>query len=193
MLNSFNIKSDLERLSGLGVRPETIAIAMMAIGLSRKLDGVFGQFGDKRTRHGRAKLLLTPVPVLEELALLFRALPPDTPTKHYPQPAQVISDLKSLSSVYGWGEWLYEFLGANSVFEVSRFALASLVHEVTGKFLDREVSGLTGAALFDDEYDETRHRVWRIDNYKRLRRSVPIATRLLIAFNTVVSKQTPSS
>lgn len=182
--NSFNIKPDIERLVSLGVRPQTIAIAMMGIKLSLQFDGMFGQFGDKRTRRRRARALLAPLPVLKELADMMGELPADK----IPRPAKIMADLRFLSSMLGWGEWLYEFLGANSFFEVSKFAFASLVREVTGKFYDREVSSLTGAALRSADYDENRHRVWRISNYKRLQGNVPIATRLLAALNIVVSQ-----
>lgn len=146
--NSFNIKPDIERLVNLGIRPQTIAIAMMGIKLSRQFDGMFSQFGDKRTRQRRTRALLAPLPVLKELAKMMGELPPEL--RHadkFPHPTKIISDLNFLSSVLGWGEWIYEFLGANSLFEASKFAFASLVREVTGKFHDREVSSLTGALL----------------------------------------------
>ncbi len=191
--NSFNIEPDVERLISMGIRPQTIAIAMMGIKLSLQFDGMFGQFGNKRTRQRRARALLAPLPVLQELAEIMGELPPELPGAYkFPSPAKTISDLKFLSSSLGWGEWLYEFLGANSLFEVSKFALASLVREVTGKFHDREVSTLTGAALRSADYDENRHRVWRISNYKRLQGNAPIATRILVALNIVVSQPKPS-
>ena len=191
---TFDINSDVERLGTLGARRETLAIGMMLIKVSRQFDGMFDQFGDKRHRRRRAKALLTPVPVLEELGKLFGDVSADLrESRYFPDPARAISDLHILSYLYRGGEWLSELLGANSLFEVSRFALASLVHDVTGKFRDREVSKLTGAALFDYDYDENRHRVWRINNYKRLQESIPIATRFLVAFNTVVSPHESSS
>jgi hypothetical protein len=193
-LESFHISSDVERLATFGTRPETLAIAMMVIRVSRQFDGMFSEFGDKRIRHRRLKALLTPIPVLEELGRMFGDVSPELrESRYFPYPARVISDLNNLSYLCRGGEWLSEILGAKCLFEVSRFALASLVHDVTGKFRDREMSKLTGAALLDYDYDENRHRVWRIDNYKRLNESIPIATRLLVAFNTVVSQSDPSS
>src|SRR5258708_4560568 len=56
--DSFYIKPDIERLVGLGVRPQTIALAMTGIRLSLQLDGMFCQFGDKRTRLRPANALL---------------------------------------------------------------------------------------------------------------------------------------
>jgi hypothetical protein len=190
---SFNIESDIERLVDLGIRRETIAMAMMAIKLSPQFDGMFGALGDKRTRRRRARTLLSPVPVLQDLEALFGKAPDELPTDKVPNPTKLISELRLLSSMFTWGEWLYEFLGANSLFEISRFALASLVFEVSGKFLDREVSNLVGASLRDYDYDENRHRVWRISNYERLQRNVPIATRVLVALNTVVTQSKSSS
>jgi hypothetical protein len=185
-LESFNIHPDIDRLEGLGIRRETVAIAMMAIKLAPHFDDMFGSLGDKRTRRRRAKTLLSPIPVLQDLAAIFGKPPAELPMDKIPNPTKLISELKFFSSIFNWGEWLYEFLGVNSLFEVSRFALASLVFEITGKFLDREVSNLVGASLGDYDYDENRHRVWRISNYERLQRNAPIATRLLVALNTVV-------
>lgn len=109
--NSFNIKPDIERLVSLGVKPQTIAIAMMGIRLSLGLDGMFSQFGDKRTRRRRARTLLAPLPVLEELANMMGELPPELPAADkFPRPAKIISDLRFLSLSLDWGEWLYEFL-----------------------------------------------------------------------------------
>jgi hypothetical protein len=186
--DGFNIKSDVDRLLGLGISREMIAVTMWAIRHSPRFDGEFGKLGGKRARHRRAKMLLRPIPVLQELAAIFGEIPEGISLQDVPAPRKVISDLEALSSVFTWGEWLYGFLGANSLFEVSRFALASLVHEVAGKFLDREVSSLTGAALREGDYDENRHRVWRIDNYNRLEQNVPFATRLMVAANAVASQ-----
>jgi hypothetical protein len=95
--------------------------------------------------------------------------------------------LKLLSAIFELGEFTYESLGVNHLLEVSKFALASLVRETTGRYLDRLVSNLISAALNDYDYDENRHRIWRIDNYERLQQSVPIVTGILVALNTVIA------
>ena len=182
---SFNIERDVERLEQLGVKRPTLTLAMFAIRLSKQLDDSFGQFGDKRTRDRQQRALLAPVPVLREMTKLFgqeSELPAGTP-----HPAKAMSELETLAAIPTWGDKVYEFFGTNSLYEVSRFALASLVYGITGKYLDREVSSLTAAALHADDYDETRQRVWRITNYKRLEASVPVATRVLLAVNKVAS------
>jgi hypothetical protein len=183
---SYNIERDVERLEKSGVKRSTLTLAMFAIGLSKQFDDAFRQFGDKRTRDRQKRTLLAPIPVLREMTKLFGEQPVNS-VPNTPHPAKAISQLETLAAMPSWGEKVYEFFGTNSLYEVSRFALASLVYEITGKYLDREVSSLTAAALHADDYDETRHRVWRITNYERLQATVPIATRLLLAVNKVAS------
>jgi len=183
------ITNDIDRLKMLGVKREPIALSMTFIKFAPRLDASFARLGSKRERRKRAKALLTSVPVLNELATIIGDVPALL-WKEIPDPSRIASELKMLSSMLTWGAYLYEVLGANSFLEVSKFALASLVHAITGKYLDREVSNLTGAALDDAEYDETRHRVWRITNYERLQANIPIVTRVLISLNTVLPDPT---
>ena len=85
------------------------------------------------------------------------------------------------------GELLFEVLEANSLTEIAKFALAATVNSATGRFYDREVSALTGAALQKSDYDETAHRVWRIRNFDRLAKTpARFAVVLLETLNDVV-------
>lgn len=186
--NRPDIESDVERLQSLGVRRESIAIAMMLIKFSPSFDNSFAQFGDARERRQRAQRMLAPVTDLRDLAKLLGDIPPLV-SDRIPNPSRIASELKLFASILDWGEFIYDSLGANHLEEVSKFGLASLVYERTGKFLDRAVGNLVWAALGRRRgYDETRHRVWRVNNYKRLQQNVPVLTQLLIALNAVVSQ-----
>jgi hypothetical protein len=179
-----DIVRDLQRLHSLGVRREPVAVAMQAVKFSSFLDNSFAQFGNKRQRRQQAKRLLTPVQELRDFAKLFGD-PPALVYKLIPNPAKIAVELELLCSILNWGVLLYESLGVNHFLEASKFGLASLVREKTGMFLDREVSNLISMALGNYNYDETRHRVWRIDNYERLQRNAPIVTRSLLALNSL--------
>jgi hypothetical protein len=188
-LEAYPISADIARLDSLGVRSESISVAMRAINVSPFLDKSLAQLGNKRQRNQRAKRLTSSVDELRSLAVLL-GVPSPLSWQEIPNPSIIASELELLSSMLSWGHLIYDFLGANHLLEVSKFALSSLVHEKTGRYLDREVSNLICAALDDCDYDETRHRVWRADNYKRLQQSVPVATRILVALNSAVSVQT---
>jgi hypothetical protein len=58
-------------------------------------------------------------------------------------------------------ELFLEALDANSGEEIAKYTLVSAVRRITGKYHDREVSGIMGAFLGRNDYDETAHRVWR--------------------------------
>jgi hypothetical protein len=182
-LNEYQISTEITRLNSLGVKPESISVAMRAIRISPFLDKSLARLGNKRQRDRRAKRLLSSVDELRNLAIL---LGDDSALiwQEIPNPSIIASELELLSSMLGWGHIVYDFLGANHLLEVSKFALSSLVRETTGMFLDREVSNLICAALDTGDYDESRHRVWRADNYKRLQQNVPVVTRILIALNS---------
>jgi hypothetical protein len=185
-LNRPDLVPDLQRLQSLGVRREPVAIAMMVIKFSPSFDNAFAQFGDSRERRQRAQRILVPVADLRDISKLIGDIPPLI-SDRIPNPSRIASELKFLASIFDWGEFIYDSLGANHLEEVSKFGLASLVYEKTGMFLDRAVGNLIWAALGRHGYDETRHRVWRIDNYERLQQNVPMVTQALTALNAVLS------
>lgn len=185
-LERFYISKDVLRLEGLGLSPQALAVAIKAIALSPSFDQSFACFGNKRQRKQKAKQLLTPLPVLPGLAKIFGDIPP-LMMGQIPSPSHIASELRILSSMLSWSDLIYNSLGTNSLLEASKFGLAGLVRGKTGNYLDREVSNLTYAALNDPNYDENRHRVWRISNYSRLQQNVPFIQRFLLALNDVVS------
>jgi hypothetical protein len=59
-MNRPDIMADVERLQSLGVRRETMAMAMMVIKFSPVFDNSFAQLGGTRERRRRAKRMLAP-------------------------------------------------------------------------------------------------------------------------------------
>jgi hypothetical protein len=187
LLKDFHITADIQRLVEWGINKETLNVSLFFINLAPMLDYFFKEmFGDKRTRLRNARSLATAAAVLENMSKLVPGMP-DTFGK-IPSLDITANGVKHYASMLVWGETAYEFIGANSLVEVTKYALAGLVKNKTGKFHDREVSALTGAALQKFDYDETAHRVWRIRNYGRLEKSFPIAPRFLHAFDNALSQ-----
>jgi hypothetical protein len=188
LLKEFHIDADIQRLVDWGINKETLNLSLFFINLAPALDYFLkDMFGNKRTRHRNAKSLATAARVLESMSKLLPGMP-DT-FGNIPNFDSTANGVKHYASMLVWGEMIYEFIGANSIVEVTKYALAGLVKSKTGKFHDREVSALTGAALQKFDYDETAHRVWRIRTYKRLDKSFPIAPRFLHAFDDVLSRE----
>ena len=187
LLGEYHIEQDVDRLNALGVKKETLALAMMLINMSPSFDYFFKEmFGDKRVRLRQARSLETAASVLESMAKLIPDMPEMLPDK-IPNLSSAAKAVRSYSAMLTWGEVIYAFMGASSIVEVAKYALAGLVRRTTGKFHDREVSALTGAALQRFEYDETAHRVWRIRAYQRLEKSFPVAPLFFQALNDVLS------
>jgi hypothetical protein len=188
LLKDFHITADIQKLMDWGINKETLNVSLFFINLAPMLDYLFKEmFGDKRTRLRNARSLATAAAVLENMSKLVPGMP-DTFGK-VPSLDSTANGVKHYASMLVWGETIYEFIGANSIVEVTKYALAGLVKNKTGKFHDREVSALTGAALQKYDYDETAHRVWRIRTYKRLEKSFPIAPRFLHAFDDVLWRE----
>jgi hypothetical protein len=196
LLSDFNIQGDVDKLSNRGIAIQTIALAMMAINIAPGFDYFLKQhFGDRKTRRTKTETIEAVIPVIREFAKLQEGfMEQKTPEEFFktwkiPHPDSVVKALEYYIFLLNGGELLFEVLEANSLTEIAKFALAAAVNSATGRFYDREVSALTGAALQKSDYDETAHRVWRIRNFDRLAKTpARFAAVLLKTVNDVVTR-----
>ena len=187
-LKDFHIESHLQRLSTYGLCRETLGASMFLIQMAPSLDHMFKElFGNKKTRIRNAASLATAAGILEGISNLIPEMP-DT-MAGLPSPSMTAKAVQNYSTMLVWGEFIYGFIGARSLVEVTKYSLAGVVKRTSGKFHDREVSALAGAALGDFDYDETTHRVWRIRSYDRLEQSFSIGPNLLQAMNDVLRRE----
>jgi hypothetical protein len=187
-MHEFHIESHLQKLCTYGLFRETRGTSMFLIQMAPSLDHLFKEFfGNKEVRIRNAASLATAAVVLEGMSKLVPEMP-DT-ISGLPSPSVTVKAVKYYSTMLVWGEAIYAFVGAKSVVEVAKYSLAGLVKRVSGKFHDREVSALVGAALGDFDYDETAHRVWRIRSYGRLEQSFSIGPKILQAMNDVLRRE----
>jgi len=186
-LAEFRLGPSVEKLTSAGICRETLGFGMGFVWVSRVLDYCLKDlFGDRRVRMRDATALKRAVEVLTRMS---GAIPNKAEVKGLPSFEATAKSLETYSMMLVWGEALYAFTGAGSCQEMAKYSLASVVKRVSGKFYDREVSAMTGAALGDFEYDETAHRVWRIRTYDRLEKSFPLAPMALQALNNVLMRQ----
>jgi hypothetical protein len=187
-LADFRLGPGLKKLASAGIRRETIAFGMYFVTISPGLDVCLKDLlGERRTRMRDAMALERAAGILRRMSDALPNLP--EMLKALPSFALTARALETYSLMLVWGVAISAITGAGSCQEMAKYSLAGVVKRVTGKFHDREVSAMTGAALRDFEYDETAHRVWRIRNYDRLERSFPLVPMCLQALNNVLMRQ----
>jgi hypothetical protein len=191
-LKSAGAGREFSRLVGLGVREETLFSALLIFKLLPSLDHTLrALLGEMRDRRRKAKILRDAASVMDELAHMVEGeagsmtgkLPPD---QTIPTPLKTADALHVYANLLFIREQLLEALDANSAEEIAKYTLASAVHRITGKYHDREVSGITGAFLGKYEYDETAHRVWRIRAVRRLDKTCSLVPVMLHALNSAL-------
>jgi hypothetical protein len=189
MLEPFQTRPDYQRLEQEGVQKETMMIALTVINIAPEFDRMFRTSLYKRSRQRFVKQLLAPIPVLKKLDGVMGDTIKKFPGTTIGRADLLVSNLQHFANIMSWADDLKELLGSNSFLGLAKYAFAGLVKRVTNKYHDREVSALTGAALLKSDYDETTHRVWRIQNYPRLEATCPIAPNALQSLNSVFSKK----
>lgn len=188
-LAEFRLGPGIKKLASAGIRRETIAFGMYFVTVSAPLDLLLKDlFGGRRTRMRDALALERAAGILRRMSDALPNLP--EMMKNLPSFALTARALEAYCVMLVWGgEAVCTITGVGSCQEMAKYSLASVVKRVSGKFHDREVSAMTGAALGNFEYDETAHRVWRIRTYDRLARSFPLAPMALQALNNVLVRQ----
>jgi len=187
-LAEFHLGPGIKKLASAGIRRETIAFGMYFVTISAPLDLLLKDlFGGRRTRMRDAMALERAAGILRRMSDALPNLP--EMMKSLPSFALTARALEAYCVMLVWGEAASTITGVGSCQEMAKYSLASVVKRVSGKFHDREVSAMTGAALGNYDYDETAHRVWRIRTYDRLERSFPLAPMALQALNNVMQRQ----
>jgi hypothetical protein len=193
-VNKVGAEVELMRLEKLGVRQETLALGAMFFHFAPILDHVARtMFGDLRERKRKSKVLYEAAEIMRGVGKFMElsSLPPAHEfLKHfgYPSPDSTAEGLLMFAKFLFFREQLLKILNANSGQEISKYTLASAVHRITSKYHDREVSGIVGALLDEPDYDENKHRVWRIRTYPRLNRTAYVLPTMLHAFNMVLTE-----
>jgi hypothetical protein len=188
--------ADIARLQRSGFRHESILIASILMRFAPALDlGLKTMFGDAKQKKRKLKILREAAEIMGEADVQLAGL--ELGSEHdalkrfgFALPSTTAKALRFYAQMMTVREQALEALGANSGREIAMYTLAEAVHRSTGKFHDREVSGIIGAIENNPEYDETAHRVWRIRTCKRLNRTNVIFLPVLLhAANTVMNDQ----
>jgi hypothetical protein len=192
--DAYGARKELDRLLELGVCGESIVAAVFLIEFLPTIDAVFRSFlGDIQDKKRKAKCLGTAANVMEDIAKYLSRGAMDKndalANNALLSAGQTAESLHFYASAIFFREDLLAALDANSGLEIAKYVFASSIRKITGKYHDREVSGLIGVLLSLPDYDETAHRVWRIRTLRRLNPTCSGLPTLLHALNSAVSAQ----
>ena len=101
--------------------------------------------------------------------------------------SRMLSELHFYIRFINLAESLRKDTGSHSLGEVSKYLLSSYVKRMTGRFRDRNVSGLLGEVTGPVDYNEVAQRMWRNRNYKRLEKHFSWMTDFLVAMSVVIA------
>ncbi len=186
--------ADLKRLSNLGVREETIFVALLLFAFMPYIDTILqGAFGDMKERKRKAKTLLEAAAIMDEFAgntpsFVELTVQNNPSLKSIPIPREPADALHLYANVLFIRDQLRKALDVNTGEELAKYTLAGAIHRITGKYHDREASAVFGVLLRKPDYDETAHRVWRIRTFRRLNRSCAYLPIILHAMNAVLAE-----
>jgi hypothetical protein len=193
-LIEFGAEEDILNLEKQGVRRETLAVGATFFCFATAIEQVARTaFGNMRERKRKSKTLYEAIEVLSGFQ---RADPsPDRnelPKSVSPSLTSTAEDLRVYAETLFFREQVLKALNANSGLEISKYAIASAIDRITGKYYDRHVSGIVGALLGQSDYDETSHRVWRIRTLPRLNKTTYVLPTILHALNSFLVETSSS-
>jgi hypothetical protein len=101
--------------------------------------------------------------------------------------SQVISELRLHIRFINFAATLRADTEVRSPVELTKYLLTSYVRAMTGRFHDKNVSGLVQELLGLADYGEVAHRMWRARNYERIDQHFSWMTRFLVAMSVVMA------
>jgi hypothetical protein len=101
-------------------------------------------------------------------------------------PARIISELRFYIRFINAAESTAADTENHSLAELLKYILSGYVNRATGRFHDKNVSGLIAETSGPLEYNEFAHRMWRSRNYERLEKHLSGLVELLFALGVAI-------
>jgi hypothetical protein len=84
------------------------------------------------------------------------------------RPGRLVSELIAYGKMLDFIDIIPRETQTRSLADFGKFCLAEYVKQVSGRFEDRNVSGLIAESIGPADYNEAAHRMWRSRNFKRI-------------------------
>lgn len=105
-------------------------------------------------------------------------------------PGRLASELKVYARMLGFMDNVPRETQTRSLADFGKFYLTEYIKQATGRFRDRNVSGLIAEAIGSADYNEVAHRMWRSRNFKRIGSHFQKPSELLAEIHALANAET---
>jgi hypothetical protein len=105
-------------------------------------------------------------------------------------PSRLVSELRFYARMLDFLNRVPRETNTRSLKEFVRFVLTDYVKETTGRFRDRNVSGLLAEIVGPPDYNDVAQRMWRHRNFPRMRKHYSRLSDLLLNIGQVLTTRT---
>jgi hypothetical protein len=195
-LTSPGARTDFGELTADGCVREVLAVLLALLRWSPNIEEFWGKvYGSSAGRRRTRRALTKAAAALEELFSFPISLEDEVIGTKFDEighltPARLASELKLYASSLDLLDRFPRETKTRSFADFLRFVLADYVKAATGRFRDRNVSGLLAEILGPTDYNEVAQRMWRHRNYGRMKKHYPLLSELLQNVGRVLVNRT---
>lgn len=195
-LPSPGARADFEELCANGCVAEILAILLAFLRWSPKFEDFWSKlYGNPNNRRRVRKNLEKTAKAMEGLFELIIRFEDDDLTAKLSKigrisPGRLSSELRFYARLLDMMESIPRETQTRSLADFGKFCLTEYAKQATGRFRDRNVSGLIAEAIGPADYNEVAHRMWRSRNYRRIRSHFQKPSELLAAIHALAKAET---
>jgi hypothetical protein len=188
-------REDFDELAGDECVPQVLAVLLVLLTLSPKLEEFWERInGSPVERLKVRRVLVKAADALEQLFSFTISLEDNDLRTIFSEigrltPSRLSSELREYASILDLLNSFPREVETRSFKDFLRFLLAAYVKAATGRFRDRNVSGLLAEVLGQWNYNEVAHRMWRHRNFNRMKKHYAQISDLLLRSGQVITSR----
>jgi hypothetical protein len=195
-LPSPGARGDFKELCENGCVAEILAILLAFLRWSPQFEDFWSKlYGSPNDRRRVRRSLEKTAKAIEGLFALPISLEDDEVISKLSKigrisPGRLSSELRFYARLLDMMESIPRETQTRSLADFGKFCLTEYAKLATGRFRDRNVSGLIAEAVGPTDYNEVAHRMWRSRNYRRIRSHFQKPSELLAAIHALAKAET---
>lgn len=195
-LASPGAQEDFDELSAGGCVPQVLAALLALLRWSPTMESFWQQlYGNPSKRTAVVKSLEKTALALERLFSFAIALEDEDVVTKFNElgriaPSSLVSELRFYARMLDFLNRVPSETNTRSLKEFVKFVLTDYVKATTGRFRDRNVSGLLAEVVGSPDYNEVAHRMWRHRNFLRMKKHYSRLSDLLLTIGQVLTSRT---